>query len=103
VLPAQSEAMYAAPDKIGIENKLKMYAGADHDFYVKGDPANTNAYATDAVKAMAMIRHGSRAGRKPTLPRNSPGRRPAPRAAFRSFRMKRPSRSRWRTTQAART
>ena len=44
--------MHAALDKVGVENKLKIYAGADHDFYVKGDPAKTDAYATDAMKAM---------------------------------------------------
>jgi dipeptidyl aminopeptidase/acylaminoacyl peptidase len=52
VPPAQSEAMHAALDKAGVENRLKMYAGADHDFYVKGDPARTDAYATDAMNAM---------------------------------------------------
>jgi dienelactone hydrolase len=52
VPPAQAEAMHAALDKVGVENKLKMYAGADHDFYVKGDPAKTDAYATDAMNAM---------------------------------------------------
>jgi acetyl esterase/lipase len=49
---AQSETMHAALDKAGVENKLKMYAGADHDFYVKGDPAKTDAYATDAMTSM---------------------------------------------------
>ena len=34
--------MHAALDKAGVENRLKMYAGADHDFYVKGDPARTD-------------------------------------------------------------
>jgi acetyl esterase/lipase len=52
VPPAQSEAMHAALDKAGVENRLKWYAGADHDFYVKGDPAKTDAYATDAMNAM---------------------------------------------------
>ncbi|MET0273418.1 MAG: prolyl oligopeptidase family serine peptidase, partial [Phenylobacterium sp.] len=52
VVPAQSEAMHAALDKAGVENRLKLYAGADHDFYVKGDPARTDAYATDAMNEM---------------------------------------------------
>jgi acetyl esterase/lipase len=52
VVPAQAQAMHAALDKAGVENRLKMYAGADHDFYVKGDPAKTDAYATDAMTAM---------------------------------------------------
>jgi acetyl esterase/lipase len=52
VPPAQSEAMHAALDKVGVENQLTMFAGADHDFYVKGDPARTDAYATDAMNAM---------------------------------------------------
>jgi acetyl esterase/lipase len=49
---AQSQAMHAALDKAGVENRLKTYAGADHDFYVKGDPVRTDAYATDAMNAM---------------------------------------------------
>ncbi|MGA0605580.1 prolyl oligopeptidase family serine peptidase [Phenylobacterium sp. VNQ135] len=52
VPPAQSEMMHAALDKAGVENALKMFAGADHDFYVKGDPARTDAYATEAMTAM---------------------------------------------------
>jgi acetyl esterase/lipase len=52
VPPAQSEMMKAALDKAGVENRLKTYPGADHDFYVKGDPAKTDAYATDAMTAM---------------------------------------------------
>lgn len=52
VPPAQSQAMHAALDRAGVENRLKMYAGADHDFYVKGDPARTDAYATDAMAEM---------------------------------------------------
>lgn len=52
VPPAQSEMMKAALDKAGVKNRLKMYPGADHDFYVKGDPAKTDAYATDAMTAM---------------------------------------------------
>jgi dienelactone hydrolase len=44
--------MHAALDKAGVENRLKMFAGADHDFYVKGDPAKTDAYATDAMHEM---------------------------------------------------
>lgn len=52
VPPAQSEMMHAALDKAGVKNELKMFAGADHDFYVKGDPARTDAYATEAMTAM---------------------------------------------------
>lgn len=52
VPPSQAEAMKAALDKAGVRNELKLYAGADHDFYVKGDPAKTDAYATDAMGAM---------------------------------------------------
>jgi len=52
VPPAQSEIMHAALDKVGVENRLTYYAGADHDFYVKGDPVRTDAYATDAMTAM---------------------------------------------------
>ncbi len=50
---SQSEAMKAAFDKAGVENKLIVFPGADHDFYVKGDPAKTDAYATEAMNAMA--------------------------------------------------
>ena len=49
---AQSEAMHAALDKAGVENRLKVFAGADHDFYVKGDPAKTDAYALEAMSEM---------------------------------------------------
>ena len=49
---AQSEAMKAALDKAGVENKLTKLAGADHDFYVKGDPVKTDAYANEAMNAM---------------------------------------------------
>lgn len=49
---AQSQAMHAALDKAGVENKLTLFAGADHDFYVKGDPVRTDAYATEAMTAM---------------------------------------------------
>lgn len=52
VPPTQSEAMHAALDKVGVENKVVMFAGADHDFYVKGDPAKTDAYAIQAMNAM---------------------------------------------------
>lgn len=52
VPPSQSETMHAALDKVGVKNELRMFAGADHDFYVKGDPAKTDAYATDAMNAM---------------------------------------------------
>ena len=49
---AQSEAIKAEFDKAGVENKLIVLPGADHDFYVKGDPAKTDAYATQAMTAM---------------------------------------------------
>jgi len=52
VPPAQAQAMHAALDKAGVKNALKMYPGAGHDFYVKGDPAKTDAYATDAMNTM---------------------------------------------------
>lgn len=52
VPPAQSQAMHAALDKAGVENRLTLFAGADHDFYVKGDPVRTDAYATEAMNAM---------------------------------------------------
>ena len=52
VPPAQSEAMHTALERAGVENRLKFYSGADHDFYVTGDPAKTDAYATDAMNAM---------------------------------------------------
>ena len=52
VPPTQAEAMHTALDKVGVENKLKIYAGADHDFYVRGDPAKTDAYCTDAMNSM---------------------------------------------------
>ncbi|MBI1359912.1 MAG: alpha/beta hydrolase fold domain-containing protein [Alphaproteobacteria bacterium] len=50
---AQAEAMHAAFDKAGVENSLKTFAGADHDFYVKGDPVMTDAYCTEAMNDMA--------------------------------------------------
>jgi acetyl esterase/lipase len=53
VPPSQSETMKAALDKAGVENKLTMFPGADHDFYVKDDPAKTDAYAVEAMNAMA--------------------------------------------------
>ncbi|MBL8769779.1 MAG: alpha/beta hydrolase [Phenylobacterium sp.] len=49
---AQSELMRAALDRAGVQNELRLFAGADHDFYVKGDPAKTDAYATAAMTAM---------------------------------------------------
>lgn len=52
VPPAQAELMRAALEKAGVENELRLFAGADHDFYVKGDPARTDAYATEAMTAM---------------------------------------------------
>jgi acetyl esterase/lipase len=50
---SQSEVMKAALDKAGVENKLKVFPDADHDFYVKGDPPKTDAYAIEAMNAMA--------------------------------------------------
>ena len=49
---SQSETMKAALDKAGVENKLKVFPDADHDFYVKGDPVKTDAYANEAMNAM---------------------------------------------------
>ncbi len=49
---AQSEMMKAAFDKAGVRNELKVFPDADHDFYVKGDPAKTDAYALEAMNAM---------------------------------------------------
>ncbi|HVY89125.1 MAG TPA: alpha/beta hydrolase [Hyphomonadaceae bacterium] len=52
VPPSQAAAMHAAFDKAGVENKLETFAGADHDFYIRGDPAKTDAYCTDAYNRM---------------------------------------------------
>jgi acetyl esterase/lipase len=49
---AQSETMHAALDKAGVENQLKIFPEADHDFYVKGDPVRTDAIATEAMNMM---------------------------------------------------
>ena len=49
---AQSEMMKASLDKAGVLNALKVFPDADHDFYVKGDPAKTDAYAIEAMNAM---------------------------------------------------
>ena len=49
---AQSEMMKAAFDKAGVRTELKVFPDADHDFYVKGDPAKTDAYALEAMNAM---------------------------------------------------
>lgn len=49
---SQSETMHTALDKAGVENQLKIFPDADHDFYVKGDPAKTDAYATEAMNMM---------------------------------------------------
>jgi dipeptidyl aminopeptidase/acylaminoacyl peptidase len=49
---AQSEMMKASLDKAGVLNALKVFPDADHDFYVKGDPAKTDAYAIDAMNSM---------------------------------------------------
>ena len=53
VAPAQAEALHAALDRAGVYNKLQMFAGADHDFIVSGDPVRTDAYAVQALQAMA--------------------------------------------------
>jgi hypothetical protein len=37
---------------VGVETRLVAFAGADHDFYVKGDPAKTDAYALQAMTMM---------------------------------------------------
>lgn len=49
---SQSETMKAALDKAAVENRLTVFPDADHDFYVKGDPAKTDAYALEAMNAM---------------------------------------------------
>jgi acetyl esterase/lipase len=49
---SQSETMKSALDRGGVANELKVFADADHDFYVKGDPAKTDAYALEAMNAM---------------------------------------------------
>ena len=49
---SQSEVMKAALDKASVENRLKVFPDADHDLYVKGDPAKTDAYAVEAMNAM---------------------------------------------------
>lgn len=49
---SQSETMHAALDKAGVENRLKIFPEADHDFYVKGDPVRTDAIATEAMNMM---------------------------------------------------
>ncbi len=49
---SQSETMHAALDKAGVENQLKIFPEADHDFYVKGDPVRTDAIATEAMNMM---------------------------------------------------
>jgi len=49
---SQSETMRVALDKAGVENVLKTFPDADHDFYVKGDPVKTDAYATEAMTTM---------------------------------------------------
>jgi acetyl esterase/lipase len=51
---AQSETLQTALNSAGIENKLVVFPDADHDFYVKGDPARTDAYALDAMNRMVQ-------------------------------------------------
>lgn len=48
----QSERLHAALDKAGVVNDLRIFPDADHDFYVRGDPAKTDAYATTAMDDM---------------------------------------------------
>jgi acetyl esterase/lipase len=49
---SQSVTMKAALDRAGVVNELKVFPDADHDFYVKGDPARTDAYAIEAMNMM---------------------------------------------------
>ncbi len=49
---SQSQAMKAELDKKHVENKLVVFPGADHDFYVKGDPVKTDGYALEAMNMM---------------------------------------------------
>ncbi len=49
---SQSEGIKAKLDAAGVANALKVFPGAGHDFYVKGDPAKTDAYALEAMNAM---------------------------------------------------
>jgi acetyl esterase/lipase len=49
---SQGQAMQAALKNAGVESVLRTFAGADHDFYVKGDPAKTDAYCVEAMNAM---------------------------------------------------
>ncbi len=49
---SQSEPMKAALDKAGVKNELKIFPEADHDFYVKGEPARTDAIANEAMNMM---------------------------------------------------
>src|SRR5690606_4979393 len=49
---SQSEMMKAALDKAGVANTLTVFPADDHDFYVKDDPAKTDAYALEAMNAM---------------------------------------------------
>jgi acetyl esterase/lipase len=52
VPPAQAEAVKAALDKVGVENRLQMFAGADHDFVITSDPARADAYCVQALQTM---------------------------------------------------
>ncbi len=49
---SQSETMEAALDKAGVDNQLIVFPDADHDFYVKGHPAKTDAHALEAMNGM---------------------------------------------------
>lgn len=51
-LATQGQAMHAALDKAGVENVLKVFPGADHDFFIKGDEVKTDANAVEALKTM---------------------------------------------------
>jgi len=48
----QSQRLKEELDRVGVEAKLVAFPGADHDFYVKGDPAKTDAYALEAMNMM---------------------------------------------------
>ena len=48
----QSQRLKEELDRVGVEAKVIAFPGADHDFYVKDDPAKTDAYALEAMNAM---------------------------------------------------
>jgi acetyl esterase/lipase len=51
---SQSETLQAVLDRAAVENELVVFPDADHDFYVKGDPARTDAHALDAMNRMVQ-------------------------------------------------